>query len=440
LVRSNRKLERAEACFGSSESAMDYEARRLANIRRNEEALKALDLIPGNDVGKPVAEKPPKGHKRAREEGHNVNEIAEDVAGDVRSQSVSKMRQTLSSTSMVLRRRSPRFLAPEDQELYKKIEDEDDEDLGGPKKRRGPDRRVDVLGHHIVSKKRESAKTKRNHGALRQGKPKKPLQDGRNSLRENVTSALNELSFAPFVRSKVDLERNPDYNPSTRELHAIDVAMSPLEGSSCPEVDARIGLLEDDWLGKLVLPKDGRSPPKQTIMHALGAKRPRFSKYASVQNFRNCLLLFINAGPVRDHHYANVFRRGAGVELELFFSWFSQERQSMETPIIQKLAGGDLPVFLFARLPARHYVCLGKVSVAQVIPHQRLGVQFWWRLEHAKGVLESSGFKEIVQAMDIDIDSLIAPGPIKAEPLEAPKPPVDGSVENSLCKIVKSEC
>ena len=69
------------------------------------------------------------------------------------------------------------------------------------------------------------------------------------------------------------------------------------------------------------------------MIHALSPiSNPRFSKYSGIQEWKNCVTLFVNVGDKYGNSYDNVFTHAGGR-----ISWFAQPRQTEETPVIERI-------------------------------------------------------------------------------------------------------
>lgn len=100
---------------------------------------------------------------------------------------------------------------------------------------------------------------------------------------------------------------------------------------------------------------------KLAVMEASnGGAAPKFSKYAGVVEWRNCLYLWVNiAGK---DGYTNSFR-----EQGRFITWYGGSKMRPDSEMGARVlrAGSGECVVLFARLPGEAYTCLGRLSVAK---------------------------------------------------------------------------
>ena len=88
-----------------------------------------------------------------------------------------------------------------------------------------------------------------------------------------------------------------------------------------------------EYLGAPIFPPPGDGALKAAVIHALSPiSNPRFSKYSGIQEWKNCVTLFVNVGDKYGNSYDNVFTHAGGR-----ISWFAQPRQTEETPVIERI-------------------------------------------------------------------------------------------------------
>ena len=113
---------------------------------------------------------------------------------------------------------------------------------------------------------------------------------------------------------------------------------APPAENSIKTLDARMRACAEKHLGTPIRPADGTGAMKAAVVHELSPiGNPRFSKYSGIQEWANCVCLFVNVGDKHGNSYDNVFTHAGGR-----ISWFAQPRQHEETPVIAKIIGtGD---------------------------------------------------------------------------------------------------
>lgn len=146
----------------------------------------------------------------------------------------------------------------------------------------------------------------------------------------------------------------------------------------------------------------GGTQAKRAVMEAASAVPPTFSRMSGIQEWQNCVMLFVN---VYGEGYKNVLLNG-GREI----TWFAQPRQWEGTPVIQRLincAGGYLddvlvdptPVLLFCRQLGRGFVYCGRLEYLGHDP-DRIPIRFVWRLADFDELEKCDPFIDLVQACD----------------------------------------
>lgn len=100
---------------------------------------------------------------------------------------------------------------------------------------------------------------------------------------------------------------------------------------------------------------------KTAAMFRIGDSKSnfKFSKLSGIQSFSNAIVLFVN---MDGESYANVV---SGARRRLI--WFAQARQSIDSPVIARIVGGDCDVLLVVRFVGEPYHFLGRVSVESCI-------------------------------------------------------------------------
>lgn len=200
---------------------------------------------------------------------------------------------------------------------------------------------------------------------------------------------------------------------------ALRPETAPQHGS-LREYSARIGWMTDTYLGKLVPPTiaGGNQAKASVIFEATDRKpgapmpRPKFNKYAGLQQYRNAFILFVNIGVVSDSGFTNAFSNGGTT-----INWFAADSMHEQTPAILRLrhhatghtyvpdVGGDgepvtlapADVALVCRLPGEAYVWCGPVSL-QAMDEGSRPLAFTWRLDRAAELAKAPAFQALLKA------------------------------------------
>jgi hypothetical protein len=110
-------------------------------------------------------------------------------------------------------------------------------------------------------------------------------------------------------------------------------APAPPAENSIKTLDAQMRQCAEAHLGSPICPTDGTGAMKAAVIHALSPiANPRFSKYSGIQEWANCVCLFVNVGDKNGNSYDNLFTHAGGR-----ITWFAQPRQHEETPVIEKI-------------------------------------------------------------------------------------------------------
>lgn len=234
---------------------------------------------------------------------------------------------------------------------------------------------------------------------------------------------------------------------------------APPAFGSIKTLEAKINECSLTHLGQPI--SDGTGALKAAVIHTLSpVSNPRFSKYSGIQEWKNCVCLFINVGDKHGNSYKNVFTHAGGR-----ISWFAQPSQHEETPVIKRILetieekhdatqkstapaglgeengdeeddlkheGSDKkakseakhkqcksdttkkeprpekekkqpvwPVHLFARMEGFTYVYCGRLRVLEHFPH-KTPMQFVFRLLDAPLLRHSDDFLGLVDLADAD--------------------------------------
>ena len=169
---------------------------------------------------------------------------------------------------------------------------------------------------------------------------------------------------------------------------------------SCRVMDAHIAAMMAMWIGKEVPAVQGfggayKASVMARLRDAESPIAPRFSKYSGVQEWRNCIVLFVNVGM---NDYENVFYGKRAEKM----AWFAQQSHSEETPVVKRLLRDDEEIMLFLRRGAGEaYVCCGRVRVSEVDIDVR-PLKIVWSLRDHDALIVSGDFRNLLEIDDID--------------------------------------
>jgi hypothetical protein len=157
--------------------------------------------------------------------------------------------------------------------------------------------------------------------------------------------------------------------PPTGRAAGSATAGAALPGS-CKGMHAHVDDLQKTCLGQLCAPEPPSGAMKATAMARLrgSAQPPRFNKYSGVQEWTNCVSLFVNVRGKAGALYNNIFLAGGRR-----MTWFASPKQDAETPVIQRLlsvtaADSATAVVLFIREEGCPYVYCGRLRCVQYFP------------------------------------------------------------------------
>ena len=173
--------------------------------------------------------------------------------------------------------------------------------------------------------------------------------------------------------------------------------------TSLKNLDADLEGLRSKFLGRIIPPLGGQV--KRAVMEAASpSASPTFSRMSGIQEWRNCVMLFIN---VYGDGYKNSFVNG-GAEV----TWFAQPRQWEGTPVVKRLIdadGGDVvdgetglvatlpetPVLLFCRDEGEGYVFCGELGYLGHDP-TRVPIRFVFSLADFGALRDAPPFASLV--------------------------------------------
>ena len=122
-----------------------------------------------------------------------------------------------------------------------------------------------------------------------------------------------------------------DEHASRSETAAARKPSAPPSANSIRALRARLWEMYTNYLGERVEPPEGDGGLKAAVVKALSpVHSPKFSKMSGIQEWKNCVVLYVNVGDKHGNTYDNVFT-GAGSRI----SWFAQTRQDEESSAIK---------------------------------------------------------------------------------------------------------
>ena len=170
---------------------------------------------------------------------------------------------------------------------------------------------------------------------------------------------------------------------------------------SCRVLDADVAAMMASWIGKEVPAVEGFGGAyKASVMARLRDAEvpvaPRFSKYSGVQEWKNCIVLFVNVG--NGNNYENVFYGKRAENM----AWFAQQSHSEETPVVKRLLRDDEDIMLFLRRGAGEaYVCCGRLRMSEVDIDVR-PLRIVWSLRDHDTLITSTDFRNLLDMKDAD--------------------------------------
>ena len=222
-----------------------------------------------------------------------------------------------------------------------------------------------------------------------------PLSEPRRGAAYSFPSGPYEGPDEPLE----DDDAEEDKAASAARAAAALAARPPPEKDSARAIKLDVPAILSTLLGK---PIPG-APTKASAVDAITmGTSARFSKYAGALEWKNAIVLWVNVG---GSDYKNLFSAkseessssadGGGLTM----TWYASERNSEETPIVQRLIAGRDAVLLFCRVEKEGrkepYVCCGKLGYVSHVP-RRQPLKFVWRLEDAEGLKGQEAWEEVI--------------------------------------------
>ena len=263
---------------------------------------------------------------------------------------------------------------------------------------------LDVAAHTFAALGKQAPTARTQKRAVRP----KGAPPTRRSLRAMNLPAPNYAEVSREQERMLDAEVDdegrvaaPGRSGGGRKRAKTEHYAPPVNPSSIKNLDVDLDGLRERFLGRIIPPLGGQV--KRAVMEAASAGGPpTFSRMSGIQEWRNCVMLFVN---VYGEGYKNSFVRG-GEEI----TWFAQPRQWEGTPVVQRLVncdGGDVdddgetihfdetPVLLFCRDEGEGYVYCGELSYLGHDP-TRIPIRFVWKLDDYDRIKDAAPFKSLI--------------------------------------------
>jgi hypothetical protein len=164
-------------------------------------------------------------------------------------------------------------------------------------------------------------------------------------LREKPVKNVTRKEAAVVARRRSTRAAEPNKKPPS-----LRVTVSSSLSSSQVEIKPIDALL--------ALPAFPFAVTKSEAMHKIAAADAtfKFSKLSGIQSFQNAIVLFVN---IDGGAYENLFLDDS----MRLIQWFAQARQSLDSPVIARIVGGDCNVLLVVRELGEPYHFCGRVHV-----------------------------------------------------------------------------
>ena len=134
----------------------------------------------------------------------------------------------------------------------------------------------------------------------------------------------DDLGDANATRKRVKMSETAAVRkPNGTAAAAARKSSAPPSANSLRALDARLWDVYVNYLGLPISPPPNDGGLKAAVVRALSpVANPKFSKMSGIQEWKNCVALYVNVGDKHGNTYDNVFTR-AGSRI----SWFAQPRQ-----------------------------------------------------------------------------------------------------------------
>ena len=208
-----------------------------------------------------------------------------------------------------------------------------------------------------------------------------------------------------------------------RKSSSNSKSQAPSSPQSLKALNAELKHIYSEFLGHRIETNDGGL--KAAVVHLIIAiMHPKFSlKMSGIQEWKNCVVLYVNVGDKYGNSYDNVFTNCGGC-----ITWFAQPRQDEESSPIrtilstmskeevslrgdeeQSLEEGEeaekefpkWPVHLFCRMEGETYTYCGRLKALTYEPNKRSSSRF--QLLDAPLLVVSQDFLSLVELADGDV-------------------------------------
>ncbi|CAL6337636.1 unnamed protein product [Bathycoccus prasinos] len=197
----------------------------------------------------------------------------------------------------------------------------------------------------------------------------------------------------------------------------------PSSPQSLKALNAKLKHIYSEFLGHRIETNDGGL--KAAVVHELSPiAHPKFSKMSGIQEWRNCVVLYVNVGDKYGNSYDNVFTNCGGC-----ITWFAQPRQDEESSPIRTILStmskkevsceetknkaleeGEeaeklfpkWPVHLFCRMEGETYTYCGRLKALNYEANKR-PMKFTFQLLDAPLLRVSQDFLSLVELADGDV-------------------------------------
>jgi hypothetical protein len=223
---------------------------------------------------------------------------------------------------------------------------------------------------------------------------------------ESRTVTAEELEQLEMKKQKNSSKSQPP--PSPQSLKALN---------------AQLKHIYSEFLGHRIETNDGGL--KAAVVHELSPiAHPKFSKMSGIQEWKNCVVLYVNVGDKYGNSYDNVFTNCGGC-----ITWFAQPRQDEESSPIKTIlstmskkevsceetknkaleegeeaekAFPKWPVHLFCRMEGETYTYCGRLKALNYEANKR-PMKFTFQLLDAPLLRVSQDFLSLVELADGDV-------------------------------------
>ena len=228
--------------------------------------------------------------------------------------------------------------------------------------------------------------------------------------------------FKAAKRPKMSADKSETPSRAKPKATTSSRPSAPPSANSLKALKARLWDVYSTYLGEPIPPPPGDGGLKAAVVRALSpVNNPKFSKMSGIQEWKNCVALYVNVGDKNGNTYDNVFTR-AGSQI----TWFAQPRQNEESPVIQSIVATrlmaeesvedawrraeeaetapkyeDWPLHLFCRMEGCEYVYCGRLKMVDYDPRKH-PMKFNMRLVDAPLLRTSEHFLGLVDLADAD--------------------------------------